>query len=156
MKKRRVTNEEIAKVLFDAISKHSSNMAKYETRMNDTIIIMNHKIDEAKQVNFKPDLEPIQFTLKQFTEHTDESVKAVQKTLKTPNYLLYTLLGMIVVVLISVSITVFALNKLSEKAEIQSQITEYEDLRTYFQTFLNESEEGKYAFEKWKSSKKNQ
>lgn len=153
MKKRRVTNEEIAKILFDSISKHSSSMTKHEIRMNDIIAIIDDKIDEAKQVNFKPDLAPIQNTLNQFTEQAEKSVKAVQKTLKTPNYLLYSLLGMIVVVLISVSLSVYSLNKISKTKENESKIAEYEDMRRYFQTFLNESEEGEKAFEKWKSNR---
>lgn len=153
MKKRRVTNEEIAKVLFDALSKHSSSMAKYESRINEVIVIMDDKIDEAKQVNFKPDLVPIQEILNQFSEQTEKSVKAVQKTLKTPNYLLYSLFGMIVVVLITVSLSVYSINKVSHTNKNQSQITEYENMRRYFQTFLNESEEGKKAFEKWKNQK---
>ncbi|MGI9526103.1 MAG: hypothetical protein ACR2MS_03215 [Weeksellaceae bacterium] len=154
-KKRRITNEEIGKVLFDALSKHSENMSKHESRMNEVIVIIEHLISEAKQVNFKPDLTPIQTILKQFTEQTEKSVNAVQKTLKTPNYLLYSLLGMIVVVIISVVLSVYVLNTLSQNAENQTKITEYEEMRTYFQTFLNESEDGKEAFEIWKSEKGN-
>lgn len=153
MAKRRITNEEIGKVLFEALTKHSEHMAKHEKIIKEVAYVVEHQLSEAKQISFKPDLQPIQSTFNQFTQETEKSVKAVQKTLKTPNYLLYSLLGMIVVVLITVGLSVYALNTISQNTESQNKILEYEEMRIYFQTFLNESEEGKKAFEKWKSKR---
>lgn len=156
MAKRRITNEEIGKVLFDALIKHSERMAKHERSMKDVVLVVERQLSEAKQVNFKPDLQPIQSTLNQFTQETEKSVKAVQKTLKMPNYLLISMLVMVVVMLFSVGLSVFSINKLSESSDDKAKIEQFEEMRIYFETFLNESEEGKNAFEKWKSKRENQ
>lgn len=155
MGKRRITNEEIGKVLFEAITKHSERMAKHEKIMKEVVYVVEHQLSEAKQVSFKPDLQPIESALNQFAQETEKSVKAVQKTLKTPNYLMYSMLIMVVVTFFSVGLSVFSINKLSENSGDKAEIKEFEEMRIYFQTFLNESEEGKKAFEKWKSKRKN-
>ena len=150
--KRRISNEEIGKILFEAITKHSDRLAEHEKQMEHIIIVLHKQIEEAKRIDFKPDLNPIKTTLDQFYKQTDNAVLKVQKTLKTPNYLLYTFLVLIVAVIISGSLSAYAINTMNENSEkFNAQIKEYEEMKVYFKSFLNESHEGRKAFGKWKN-----
>ena len=66
-KKRRITNEEIGKILFEAIQKHSARMETHEKSMHKISEMLELRIFEAKQLNFQPDWTPIQKTLNQFS-----------------------------------------------------------------------------------------
>lgn len=147
MKKRRVTNEEIAKILHETIIEHTKELKQNKKAMAQVSIEIQKHILEAESIDFKPDLTEIKNVFNELEKQTEESVTKIQKTIKTPNYLLYSVFGMIAIVLISSFLTIYAFNS---KAELYNQIHEYEEMKTYFQKFLKESRAGKEAFDTWK------
>lgn len=112
MQKRRISNEEIGKVLVEYLDAHTKTMEKNIQKMNDVSAQIEQQIQKAKQLKFEYDLNPIKQEFEHFSEKNTKSVEAVKKTMKTPNYLWYTMAVMSALALSCIGILVFIFSEI--------------------------------------------
>lgn len=56
---------------------------------------------------------------------------------------------LIITVIVSGSLSAYAINTMNENSEkFNAQIKEYKEMKVYFKSFLNESEQGRKSFDK--------
>lgn len=112
MNKRRISNEEIAKVLVEFLDAHINKMTQNIQKMEEVSTQIEHRIQEAKQLKFELNIAPIKREFDSFSEKALWSVEAVKKTLRKPNFLWYTMAVMAVLVLACIGVLYFVFTRI--------------------------------------------
>lgn len=112
MAKRRISNEEVAKVLVEYLDTHTQKMNQNIQQMNEVSARIEQQIQEAKQLRFEINLTPVKKEFESFSEKNSKSVEAVRRTMKTPNYLWYTMAVMAVLALACIGILTFIFSRI--------------------------------------------
>lgn len=153
--KRRISNEEIGKILFEAISEHTKRMETNEKHITQIENAIKNHVTEAKNIHIDVDSSKLQSSMNEIDTLMTNQLKSLKTLLNIPKMAMYVLFGLFIYIVFISGLSFYSFNKMTnEVKDYRKQVEKYEGMKSYFQSFLDNSKEGKKAFEKWKSLKK--